>query len=157
MRIIYAVVFCLLIVFSCQEEELDVKQQYTKGQVRRLMADSQSKFWVLKFENSADFEECSDGNVYIFSKNSSDTGFVYITEPLVNCDGEANSERDTLEIKRWTLTDSESELFDNTLFILTDAETTTYTVNGLNPIALELENQGENSMQILSFEALDEE
>lgn len=156
MRVFPIVAFLAILFLGCQEEDQEVKQQFTKGQVRTLLASTDSKFWELKSGVSADFEPCVDGEIYIFAKTRSDTGIVYVTEPFVECDESVDFERDTLSSFRWTLTESESEIFDNQLFFIFDDNTINYTVNRLNPERLALENS-DNANEMIFFEELIEE
>ncbi|MEL6558193.1 MAG: hypothetical protein AAFQ94_08420 [Bacteroidota bacterium] len=147
----------IIIFVGCQEEDQEVKQQFTKDQVRTLLASTGSKLWELKSGVSFDFEPCIDGEIYVFATTESDTGIVYVTEPFIECTEGVDFERDTLSSFRWTLTESESEIFDNQLFFIFDENNTVnYTVNLLNPVRLELENS-DNTNEMIFFEELIEE
>lgn len=157
MRIIHLLVLISLFFISCQEEGQEIKQKFTKDQVRRLIASSESKFWELKLTNG-DFDPCVNNEVFIFAKNASDTGFLYVTEPYLDCESNLNFERDTISTHRWTLTDSESEIFDNQLFIFFEDDISTrYRVDKINPRSLEMTNTMENANEFLIFEAFEEE
>ncbi|MGB3468769.1 MAG: hypothetical protein WBA74_26025 [Cyclobacteriaceae bacterium] len=145
-----------VVFFSCLEEDQLVKQTFTKSEIRRLLADGDSKSWQLNSNGSDSFIECEDDFLYLFRKNSSDTGIVYITEPLFDCEGNLVEERDTLETNFWTFTISTSELFDDELILIKDGEPVTYEVTGINPEFLEMKNLSEESVEVLRFEYSEE-
>lgn len=154
MRLFLCAGFLLLLFSGCQEENEEIKQQFTKDQVRTLLASSGSKPWELKSGIMMDFAPCVDGEIYVFAKTATDTGIVYITEPYVECEDGFDFERDTISTFRWTLSENESERFDNQLFLIFDDNNTiNYNVNQINPSRLELENT-ENTNEMLVFEEL---
>lgn len=154
----FLMLFILAALLSaCLEESEQVEQTLTKDQFGRLLAADGSKTWRLDSDGTADFRDCVDDQTYIFMKNNTDTGTVYITEPLFDCDNELREERDTLAIRRWTLTSGTSELFDGQLF-LSDSEESfmTFEVPGINPESLILQAATGSESSVLRFEQAEE-
>jgi len=134
---------CLVgvILFSCNQTE--VESAFTKTQFRRLLAGTTDKTWEILSNGSGNFISCNDALLYTFMESSGDTGMLFIIEPLIDCNEMAIADPDTLRTLQWTLTDSESSLFDDRLFLIENETTQNLTVGVIDPTRLVL-NFSEN-------------
>lgn len=140
-------IFC----WSCEQES--IRQTKTETQFKRLVADAQNKRWRIEANGLEDFESCADGFIYIFTKNSTDTSAFYITEPPIDCDGFVAGERDTLMSLRWSLSDTESSLFDDRIFFLQDDDQSeAFRVLTINPESFVIESEAdERRLRFIPF------
>ena len=130
-----AILFC-----ACETESIKVTK--TESQFKRLIADAQFKSWELQDDGTDDFEICADGFIYTFTKNSTDTSFFYITEQLTDCAGNDLAFRDTLMTLRWSISDTESSLFDDFIYFIQDNDQSeAFRVLDITPESMEIQSQ----------------
>lgn len=140
MKVISWIWLIAVLCWACGQESIRLTK--TEAQFKRLVADAQSKFWELQDNGEEGFEPCTDGFVYIFTKNDTDTSTYYITQPLLDCDGNVQLGRDTLSTRSWSLSDTESSLFDDMIFLLEDnGQREAFRVLQINPEVFEIRSE----------------
>ncbi len=131
---IYCLCILLLLIVSCNENPIEAS--LSRDQFSFLLASDSLKTWEVASNGTNNFLNCEDNVIYIFEASVMDTGNLFIREPLLDCNDEMVLDPDTTQRLRWTLTETESSIFDNQLFIIDGSASEQFEIQRIDPTTL---------------------
>ncbi len=119
-------------LISCDQEE--VSQPLTKENITFILSSGEYRNWVYSNE---DVDACSQTDLIQFTNLVTDTGMVYLLDPIDFCADTIVS--DTLDQWQWVITDTtEFTVFDGYISFIEGSDVNNVKLENISPVDLQL-------------------